>query len=58
MARLTEIIDNCKEQETLHSGKIKKEIALPEFVIKAMLKIYENSGRGKVYGDHSNQYRL
>jgi hypothetical protein len=57
MARLTEIIDNCKEQETLHSGKLKREIGLPELVIKAMFKTYENSGRGEVYGSLSHQYR-
>ncbi len=58
MQKLTGIIENCKEQQTLHSGKLKREIGLrlPEFVIKAMFKIYEKSGRGKVYGDHSNQY--
>jgi hypothetical protein len=57
MQELTGIIENCKEQQTLHSGKLKEKIGLPEFVIKAMFKTYSNSGRGEVYGSLSNQYR-
>lgn len=57
MQKLTGIIENCKEQQTLHSGNLKEEIGLPEFVIKAMFKTYSNSGRGEVYGSLSNQYR-
>lgn len=54
MARLTEIIDSRKEK--LDSENLKKEIGLPEFVIKAMFEKYEINGRGKVYGKLRNQY--
>ena len=54
MARLTEIIDSRKEK--LYSENLKKEIGLPEFVIKAMFEKYEINGRGKVYGNLRNQY--
>lgn len=55
MARLTEIIDSRKEE--LGSENLKKEIGLPEFVIRAMFEKYEINGRGEVYGKLRNQYR-
>ncbi len=55
MARLTEIMDSRKEE--LGSENLKKEIGLPEFVIKAMFEKYEINGRGEVCGKLRNRYR-